>query len=238
MTFGHDLARCAVVYDLCHEHWTGEERTRFHNYVNKTIDAQYDIADWVAGEDTGTYLDVAGDCTRAYSPTKLPWTRDGLEFTEEHKPALNYERFHYPDPRVQLKMYPRWERGDFGAEERSCRRYAKSVPLPMTTKAQDSLPTTAPVSQVASDSCVSRSGASQFRPPSAEVKTNKDAGPCRASSVIVGNVIQGYINGVEVISATDNTYDAGSPGMGFNFGGAESNGDVGFSHYQANSDND
>ncbi len=38
-TFGHDLARCAVVYDLCHEHWTPDERTRFHDYMNRTIAA-------------------------------------------------------------------------------------------------------------------------------------------------------------------------------------------------------
>jgi hypothetical protein len=33
----------------------------------------------------------------------------------------------------------------------------------------------------------------------------------------IGNVITGYINGVEVIRATDNTYPDGSPGMGFWF---------------------
>ena len=33
----------------------------------------------------------------------------------------------------------------------------------------------------------------------------------------VGGVITGYINGVEVIRATDNTYDHGKPGMGFWF---------------------
>lgn len=33
----------------------------------------------------------------------------------------------------------------------------------------------------------------------------------------VGNVITGYINGVEVIQATDNTYIKGNPGMGFWF---------------------
>ncbi|MCU0981213.1 MAG: heparinase II/III-family protein [Pirellulaceae bacterium] len=38
-TFGHDLARCAVVYDLCHEHWTPDERTQFHDYLNRTIAA-------------------------------------------------------------------------------------------------------------------------------------------------------------------------------------------------------
>jgi len=38
-TFGHDLARCAIVYDLCWEYWTAEERTKFHTYMNATVDA-------------------------------------------------------------------------------------------------------------------------------------------------------------------------------------------------------
>jgi hypothetical protein len=37
--FGHDLARCAIVYDMCHEYWTQPERARFFEYVNKTVDA-------------------------------------------------------------------------------------------------------------------------------------------------------------------------------------------------------
>jgi hypothetical protein len=37
--FAHDLARCAIVYDFCHEYWTAEERTMFHEYLNKTVDA-------------------------------------------------------------------------------------------------------------------------------------------------------------------------------------------------------
>ena len=37
--FGHDLARCAIVYDMCYEYWTEHERARFCEYVNKTIDA-------------------------------------------------------------------------------------------------------------------------------------------------------------------------------------------------------
>ena len=37
--FAHDLARCAVVYDLCHEYWTKQQRAEFHEYVNKTVDA-------------------------------------------------------------------------------------------------------------------------------------------------------------------------------------------------------
>jgi len=37
--FAHDLARCAIVYDLCHEYWTAAERQAFHKYVNRTVDA-------------------------------------------------------------------------------------------------------------------------------------------------------------------------------------------------------
>ncbi|MEA2064202.1 MAG: heparinase II/III family protein, partial [Gemmatimonadota bacterium] len=36
--FGDDLARCALVYDLCHRCWTDEERLKFHEYMNKTVD--------------------------------------------------------------------------------------------------------------------------------------------------------------------------------------------------------
>jgi len=37
--FAHDLARCALVYDLCHEYWTPEQRAQFHEYLNQTVDA-------------------------------------------------------------------------------------------------------------------------------------------------------------------------------------------------------
>ena len=37
--FGNDLAWCGIAYDLCHEYWTPEERARFHQYMNKTVDA-------------------------------------------------------------------------------------------------------------------------------------------------------------------------------------------------------
>ncbi len=37
--FGSDLARCAIVYDLCHEHWTPKQRGDFHKYMNHTVDA-------------------------------------------------------------------------------------------------------------------------------------------------------------------------------------------------------
>ena len=39
VTFGHDLARCAIVYDLCYEYWSEDQRERFHQYMNKTVDA-------------------------------------------------------------------------------------------------------------------------------------------------------------------------------------------------------
>ena len=52
------------------------------------------------------------------------------------------------------------------------------------------------------------------------------------TATIVGNVIKGFINGVEVISATDNTYKEGNPGMGFNSGVENSNGDFGFWSYE------
>ncbi len=38
-TFGHDLARCAIVYDLCWPYWSEEERGLFHDYMNRTVDA-------------------------------------------------------------------------------------------------------------------------------------------------------------------------------------------------------
>jgi hypothetical protein len=51
-------------------------------------------------------------------------------------------------------------------------------------------------------------------------------------ATIAGNVIKGFVNGVEVISATDDTYTEGSPGRGFNYGVGESNGDFGFTSYE------
>jgi len=39
VTFGHDLGRTGLVYDLCHAAWTEEERQRFITYFNATVDA-------------------------------------------------------------------------------------------------------------------------------------------------------------------------------------------------------
>jgi hypothetical protein len=54
-------------------------------------------------------------------------------------------------------------------------------------------------------------------------------------ATIVGNVIKGYLNGVEVISVKDDTYIEGSPGMGFNYGVGDSNSDFGFTSYEVES---
>jgi hypothetical protein len=55
---------------------------------------------------------------------------------------------------------------------------------------------------------------------------------------IVGNVLKGFINGVEVISATDDAFTVGSPGIGFNFGVGNTNVDHGFTYFEVDSYND
>ncbi len=51
-------------------------------------------------------------------------------------------------------------------------------------------------------------------------------------ATIVGNQITSYINGVEVLSATDDVFGNGSPGIGFNFGCGDSYVDHGFASYE------
>jgi len=57
-------------------------------------------------------------------------------------------------------------------------------------------------------------------------------------ATVVGNVITSYVNGVEVLSARDDTFDAGSPGIGFNFGCGDTYVDHGFTYYEVDSYND
>lgn len=57
-------------------------------------------------------------------------------------------------------------------------------------------------------------------------------------ATIVGSVLRGFINGVEVISATDDAFDAGSPGIGFNFGVGDTNVDHGFTYFEVDSFDD
>jgi len=54
-------------------------------------------------------------------------------------------------------------------------------------------------------------------------------------ATIDGDVLKGFINGVEVISATDDVFGAGSPGVGFNFGVGSTNIDHGFSSFAVDS---
>ncbi len=50
----------------------------------------------------------------------------------------------------------------------------------------------------------------------------------------VGNVITAYINGTQVLRATDSTYPSGNPGLGFYLEGASGvNGDYGFTSFSA-----
>jgi len=55
---------------------------------------------------------------------------------------------------------------------------------------------------------------------------------------VVGNVLKGFLNGVEVISATDDTFDHGSPGVGFNFGVGDTNVDHGFKYFEVDTYDD
>jgi hypothetical protein len=57
-------------------------------------------------------------------------------------------------------------------------------------------------------------------------------------ATIIGNVIKGFVNGVEVISVADDTFQEGNPGMGFNYGVGESNADFGFTSYEVESRDD
>jgi hypothetical protein len=51
-------------------------------------------------------------------------------------------------------------------------------------------------------------------------------------ATITGNLIKGFVNGVEVISVTDDTFKEGNPGMGFNYGVGETNDDFGFRSFE------
>ncbi len=57
-------------------------------------------------------------------------------------------------------------------------------------------------------------------------------------ATIVGNVIRSYVNGVEVLSATDDRFASGSPGVGFNFFVGNTNVDHGFSSFEVDTYDD
>ena len=39
VTFGTDLMLCGVIYDLCYDAWPEADRAKFHDYFNRTVDA-------------------------------------------------------------------------------------------------------------------------------------------------------------------------------------------------------
>lgn len=57
-------------------------------------------------------------------------------------------------------------------------------------------------------------------------------------ATVFGNVLKGFINGVEVITATDDVFDAGSPGIGFNFFVSNTNVDHGFTYFEVDTYDD
>lgn len=57
-------------------------------------------------------------------------------------------------------------------------------------------------------------------------------------AIIRGNVLKGFINGKEVISATDDVFETGSPGIGFNFFVGNTNVDHGFASFEVDTDDD
>jgi hypothetical protein len=51
-------------------------------------------------------------------------------------------------------------------------------------------------------------------------------------ATVEGNVLKGFINGVEVITATDDVFPSGAPGVGFNFFVSTTNVDHGFTSFE------
>jgi hypothetical protein len=54
-------------------------------------------------------------------------------------------------------------------------------------------------------------------------------------ATVDGHVITAFTNGVEVLSAADDTFDTGGPGIGFNFGVGDTNVDHGFTYFEVDS---
>jgi hypothetical protein len=57
-------------------------------------------------------------------------------------------------------------------------------------------------------------------------------------ATVEGDSITGFINGVEVISVTDDVFTRGAPGIGFNFGVGNTNVDFGYKSYEVDTYDD
>ncbi len=57
-------------------------------------------------------------------------------------------------------------------------------------------------------------------------------------ATIEGNVLKGIVNGVELISVSDDVHENGAPGVGFNFGVGNTNADHGFSSFEVDTYDD
>jgi hypothetical protein len=57
-------------------------------------------------------------------------------------------------------------------------------------------------------------------------------------ATIFGNVIRSYINGVQILEATDDVFAEGSPGIGFNFGVGQTNVDHGVTYFEVDTYDD
>jgi hypothetical protein len=55
---------------------------------------------------------------------------------------------------------------------------------------------------------------------------------------VIGTNLKGFINGVEVISASDDRFPSGSPGVGFNFFVGDTNVDHGLSSFEVDTYDD
>jgi hypothetical protein len=67
--FAHDLARCAIVYDLCYEYWTPNQRERFYEYTNNTVDAN-------VGSEPHVFHNGRFSSVATASPRTSTWTWD------------------------------------------------------------------------------------------------------------------------------------------------------------------
>jgi hypothetical protein len=57
-------------------------------------------------------------------------------------------------------------------------------------------------------------------------------------ATVVGNVIKGFVNGQELITATDDVFSSGNPGIGFNYGVGDTNVDHGFTSFEVDTFDD